>query len=162
MNFLDLKNLTIADKNDFVSLKVIVDGEKLLDMPLSESPAYLKKIFNINYKGSSVFIDVVIKNLIIAEDTVDTKEYEFEILCEMIVPTILNRNKTNKERQEKEKNKIMNKLPSGLWNISPSVTNRINAPISVIRQCGDYKMVNKEINIEIHTENNELLYRFID
>jgi serine protease inhibitor ecotin len=45
--------------------------------------------------------------------------------------------------------------------LHPDFMNRLNAPISTVRQCGDWKMMNKTINIYIEQEDGELRYNLI-
>jgi hypothetical protein len=54
MEFIDLKELSIRDIDEYVTLELHIDGAKLLDMPLSKAQDYMRSIMRINYKNENV------------------------------------------------------------------------------------------------------------
>ena len=86
---------------------------------------------------------------------------DFEAICNLAVGTILRLNMTETPRPTKEQGKIMNKLTDGQYMLHPDFMNRLNAPISTIRQCGDWKMMNKSINIYVEQEDGNLRFELI-
>jgi serine protease inhibitor ecotin len=96
-----------------------------------------------------------------AEEDENAESEDFEAICNLAVGTILRLNMTETPRTTKEQGKIMNKLTDGNYMLHPDFMNRLNAPISTVRQCGDWKMMNKTINIYIEQEDGELRYNLI-
>ena len=54
MEFIDLKDLSIVDIDQYVTLELHIDGAKLLDMPLSKAQDYMRNVMRINYKNENV------------------------------------------------------------------------------------------------------------
>ena len=159
MNFIDLKELSIIDISDYVTMELHVDGGKLLDMPLTKAREYVQNVMRINYKNENVLVKVLVMNF--KENDTEAETEDFEAICNLIVGTILRLNTTDMPRPEKELGKIMNKLTDGQYKLHPDFQNRLNCPISNIRQCGDWKMMNKSINIIIEQEAGSLRYELI-
>jgi hypothetical protein len=159
MDFIDLKDLAICELTDFVTMELRIDGAKLLDMPLSKAQEYMRNVMRINYKNENVSVKVVVKNF--HEDDKSAEDEDFEAICNLVTGTILRLNMSDQERSDKEKGKVMNKLTTGQYMLHPDFMNRLNAPISTVRQCGDWKMINKSINIYVEQEDGELHFELI-
>jgi ABC-type uncharacterized transport system YnjBCD substrate-binding protein len=95
------------------------------------------------------------------EEDKDAEAEDFEAICNLAVGTILRLNMSDTERTAKEQGKIMNKLTDGQYMLHPDFMNRLNTPIMVVRQCGDWKMINKTINIYVEQEDGNLRYNLI-
>jgi hypothetical protein len=127
-------------------------------MPLSEAKLTIANNMRINYKNENVLVRVTLKGL---EGKDEETDENFEALCDIIVSEVLRMNRLNIVRPDKERGKIMNKLTDGQYKLHPEFIKQLNCPIMSIRPCGDWKMQNKAIAIEIAAENNDLRFTLI-
>lgn len=125
-----------------------------MDMSLSKAKEYLHSIMRINYKNEAVLVKVIVTNLSDNED-------DFEAVCEMAVSEILRVNRTDTPRNPKDMGRIMNKLTDGQYILHSEFRKRLNCTVTAFRPCGDWKMLNKYINIEVEQENGEFHYELV-
>lgn len=111
MKFLDLKQLQIVDVDEYVTLNLAFDADKILTASLKEAKKLIENVMRINYKNRYVLINISIHNLVSEE--AEFEEDEFEGVVTLLLSSLIMRNLTAIERSEKEKNKVMNRLTSG-------------------------------------------------
>ena len=160
MKFLDLKQLQIIDVEEYSVLNLTFDASKILDMPLKMARDFIDQNLRINFKNRYVFVNIDVSHLNAEES--EFEEAEFEAVVNIILNRIIERNLTNVERTEKEKNKIMNRLTSGAWIVSSALGKEVSMNTALLRKCGDFKPVNKGLNIHITLTDGDLLYRLLD
>lgn len=160
MKFLDLKQLQIIDVEEYSVLNLTFDASKILDMPLKMARDFIDQNLRINFKNRYVFVNIDVSHLNTEEP--EFEEAEFEAVVNILLNRIIERNLTNVERTEKEKNKIMNRLTSGAWIVSSALGKEVSLNTALLRKCGDFKPANKGLNIHITLTDSDLLYRLLD
>lgn len=160
MKFLDLKQLQIIDVEEYSVLNLTFDASKILDMPLKMARDFIDQNLRINFKNRYVFVNIDVSHLNAEEP--EFEEAEFEAVVNILLNRIIERNLTNVERTEKEKNKIMNRLTSGAWIVSSALGKEVSLNTALLRKCGDLKPANKGLNIHITLTDSDLLYRLLD
>ena len=161
MEVLDLRTLKIVEVEKVFTHKMQLDANELLNAPMSVASEKIKDAFKIGFKNKNLLVSITLKNLI--GETAESKQADFEFLCEMLVSAALDRNRTTEERTAEEKGKIMNTLPYNHgWTLPKFVSERINCAYMTLRKCGDYEFANKAITIQIETAEGDFIYRFIN
>ena len=160
MKFLDLKQLQIIETEEYSTLNLTFDAGKILEMPLKMARDFIDQNLRVNFKNRYVFINVNVSHLNAEEE--EFEEAEFEAVVNIVLNRIIDRNLTLIERTEKEKNKIMNRLTSGAWIVSSALGKEVSMNTALLRKCGDFKPVNKGLNIHITLTDGDLLYRLLD
>lgn len=161
MNFLDLKQMEIKELTDgeYVTLHFTLNANNILDATIKEANIIINNTFKVNYHNKNVYVDVLIADL--TAENEDAKLDNFTCIADLLVSTLLQKNLSSTVREDKEKDKVMNRLPSGAWILSSKLIKQINCSISMLTKCGSFKPNNKSLNITIHTENNDFLYSLI-
>jgi hypothetical protein len=106
MIFFDLKQFKAVEMNRYSTLKVKLDANKYLDMPLSDGVKYIQKVLSVNYKSPAVLTQITIINF------EGCSEEDFVTICDNVASALVLHNSTGVLRTEEEKKKVMNKLPS--------------------------------------------------
>lgn len=154
MEFVDVSQFKIVTMRRYSTLKLVVDGDRYLDLSVREGLRYIEKLMSVNFKSPSVYYQITLK---LNSDELD----DFETICENIVSAIFRHNCLDEKRSEKDKKLVLNKLPSNNWALKLNFVNRVNCDDATLFYVADHLYRNRNIFISIDTENGHFKYELI-
>lgn len=155
MDFVDVSQFKVVNMNRFSTLKIKLNGDEFLDLPLSESEDYINNLFKCSFKAPSVYYKVTVE---LAEPNID----DFEVICDSLSAAVFRLNMdTTAERTDAERQTLLNKLPSNRWVLKKVFAERVHCNATTLLRAANYGWRNRNINLTIDTVDGDFKYELI-